>query len=159
MTPYYQDSARCAVLLAEARDWLGTPFSENTAVKGLQGGVSCVRYLEACHAAAGAIVPATLPVLPVEEVRHWHEHHAESKIVEWLAQPAVRGRVRRVDESEAPMIGDLVIMRVQLTEHHIGLWCGPDILHVAIPAGVVAHSTRDPELRAMIRAHYRFYAP
>ena len=157
MIPFYNSLVRRNVLVDEARSWLGTPFSENCAVKGPQGGVSCSRYLAACHTAAGACAAIVLPILPVEQVRHWHEHHAESQILLWLALPEVRGRVRRVDEGAAPLIGDLVVMKVQLTEHHIGLWCGHEILHVAIPAGVVSHSTRDPKLRKMIRGVYRIY--
>ncbi len=158
MIPFYNTLERRAALVIEAHSWLGTPFSENAAVKGRDGGVSCARYLAACHVAAGAIAAVTLPVLPVEQVRHWHEHHSESMILDWLALPEVRGRVRRVDDGEAPMVGDLVVMRVQLTEHHVGLWCGHEILHVAISAGVVSHSTRDPELMRLVRCFYRILA-
>lgn len=155
MSPFYNTDARRAAIVAEARSWLGTPFSENCAVKGPQGGVSCERYQIAVHTATGACPAIELPELPVQNVRHWHEHHADSLILAWLQLPEVRGRVRRVDEDEAPAIGDMAVFLFGKTEHHLGLWCGHELLHVAIPAGVVAHSTRDPKLRAAVRCFYR----
>lgn len=155
MTPFYFTPERQRALVGEARSWLGTPFSENCAIKGQQGGVDCAHYLAACHTAAGACGAIVLPKLPVEVVRHHHEHHAESLILEWLGLPEVRGRVRRVEKDEGAMIGDIVLAKVKLTEHHVGLWCGPDVLHVAIPAGVVSHSTRDPEFMRIVRCYYR----
>lgn len=157
MAPFYKTDARRAAVIAEARSWLGTPFSENCAVKGLQGGVSCDRYQLAVHAAAGACPLLELPVLPVEQVRRWHEHNADSRILGWLGSPKFRGRARRVDEGAAPMIGDIVVLRIKETEHHLGLWAGAEIFHVAIPAGVLSHSARDPELLKLIRCYYRIY--
>ncbi|MBI5689237.1 MAG: hypothetical protein HZC55_04010 [Verrucomicrobia bacterium] len=159
MTPYYQSEERRAALLQEARSWLGTPFRENCALKGPQGGVSCERFQAAVHTATGACPPIELPVLPVEAVRHWHEHHPESLILAWLQLPEVRSRICRLDEAEAPAIGDLAVLEFARTAHHLGLWCGHEILHVAIPAGVVAHSTRDARLRATIRCFYRIHEP
>lgn len=156
-TPFYNTEERRAALVAEARSWLGTPFSENCAVKGPAGGIDCVHYLAACHAAAGACAPVELPVQPVEHVRHWHEHHAESLILEWLGRPEVRGRVRRLDDGEPMMIGDMPLLEVQRTTHHATICCGPELLHVAIPAGVVSHSTRDRELMKKIRCVYRLF--
>lgn len=158
MTPFYNTDTRRNKLLAEAASWLGTPFAENCAVKGEQGGVSCERYQLAVHAATGACPELQLPVLPVEVVRRWHEHHPESLVMQWLQHPEIRGRVRRVDENGPKMIGDLAVMKVQHTEHHLALWAGDWLYHVAIPAGVVRHSTRDPQLRRAIRCFYRIYA-
>lgn len=157
-TPFYNTDTRRSLLLEEARSWLGTPFRENCAIKGRDGGVDCAHYQAACHAAAGACQPLDLPVLPVEQVRAWHQHNASSLIMNWLAQDGVRGRVRRIEPEETPMIGDLVLLKLDLTEHHLGLWCGPELFHVAIPAGVVTHSTRDPDLRNYVRCYYRILA-
>ncbi|MBI5771925.1 MAG: hypothetical protein HZA93_29400 [Verrucomicrobia bacterium] len=157
MTPFYRTDARRAALLQEARSWLGTPFAENCAIKGPRGGVSCERYQLAVHTATGACPPVALASLPVEVVRHWHEHHAESLILGFLGREEVRGRVRRVDDGGPPLLGDLAIFRFAQTEHHLGLWCGHELLHVAIPAGVVVHSTRDPKLRAALRCLYRIH--
>jgi hypothetical protein len=158
MKPYYSTEALQAKLRLEAEAWLGTPFAENCAVRGRQGGVSCERYQVAVHTATGACPPVELPTLAVEKVRRWHEHYRESVILEWLDLPEIRGRVRRVDEAEEPMVGDIAIVKVQQTEHHVGLWAGAWLYHVAIPAGVVRWSTRDPQLRPAIRCFYRISA-
>lgn len=158
MKLFYQDPDRQAQLVREAESWLGTPFSENAAIKGPAGGVSCVRFLAACQAAAGACDPLDLPALPVEIVRHWHHHHAASMITDWLARPEVRGRVRRLEPDAEPMTGDMPLLRVGQTEHHLALVCGPHLLHVTVPAGVVRHSIHDPSLRGMVRAFYRVLA-
>lgn len=99
----------------------------------------------------------TLPDLPVEAVRHWHEHHAESKIMDWLGAPVLRGRVRRLDEEEAPQCGDMAVLRIGLSEHHVGLWLPPLFAHVAIPCGVIMTSIHDPSLRRLVRCFYRLY--
>lgn len=155
MTPFYHTPERRAALMTATRAWLGTPFRENCAVAGLQGGVDCVHFLAAVHAATGACPPLDLPVLPVEQVRSWHLHHAESKILEWFARPEIRGRVRRIDDDEPLLIGDMPVLQLAQTTHHLALWAAPDLMHVAIPAGVVAHSVRDPELLKLIRCTYR----
>ena len=157
MRPFYHSPERQAALLAAARAWIGTPFSENCAVRGPQGGVDCVHFLAAVHAEAGACEPFVLPVMPVQFVRSWHVHHADSLIIEWMGRPEIRGRVRRLDDGEPRMIGDMPVLRLQQTEHHLTLWAAPEIIHVAIPAGVVAHSTRDRELLKSIRCTYRIY--
>lgn len=156
-TPFYHTNERQATLLQEARSWLGTPFSENCAIKGPQGGVDCVNFIAATHTAAGACGAVTLPVLPVEQVRAWHVHNPESKILDWLGRPEVRGRVRVIEPDEPRLIGDLVILKLNLTEHHLTLFCGHELLHVAIPAGVVAHSAQDPDLLKLVRCTYRIY--
>lgn len=153
--PFYRTTERQALLLAEAAAWVGTPFAENCAVRGRDGGVSCDRFQAALHTSTRACPPVDLPVLPVEQVRRWGQHHTASRVLAWLELPEVRGRVQRVDDGAEPLIGDLVVIQVDKTTHHLGCWAWPWIYHVAIPAGVVAHSAADPELREMVRAYYR----
>ena len=153
--PYYRTAARREALLNEARSWLDTPFRENSAVKGKQGGVECRHFLHECHVVGGATERIEIPVKPVEVVRHWHEHHALSLIMDWLNDPSNSGRVVRVDEEDAPMVGDITIIETKRAAHHVGLWCGHEVLHAAIPAGIVAHSTHDPDFMSLVRCHYR----
>lgn len=153
--PYYHTPARQAALCVAARAWLGTPFRENCAVRGPAGGVDCVHFLAAVHAETGACPAIELPVHPVEVIRQWHVHHPESKILDWLGRQDVRGRVRRLDAGEPFLPGDMPVLRVEQAEHHLTLWLAPELVHVAIPAGVVSHSTRDPELLQRIRCTYR----
>lgn len=153
--PYYRIFERRERLLNEARSWVGTPFRENSAVKGPQGGVECRHFVHECHVVGGGCERYHMDVMPIQVVRHWHEHHAISQILAWLNAPELRARLSRVDEAAAPMIGDITIVETQRAAHHMGLWCGHEVLHVAIPAGVVAHSTRDPDFMRLVRCHYR----
>jgi hypothetical protein len=153
--PFYRTEERQRALVAEALSWIGTPFRENHAVKGPSGGVSCERFQAALHESTGAAPHIELEPLPVEVVRHWHEHHSASRIIEWLGRPELRGLVARVDEGEQPMVGDIVVVKVDRTEHHIGVWCESVICHVAIPGGVEARSTRNPKLMELVRCYYR----
>lgn len=155
MSPFFNTDTRRAQLVHEARLWLGTPFRENCAVRGAQGGVDCINYLHAVFVAVGVCEPQTWTPPPVEVVRHWHEHHTTSRILAWLGRPELRGRVRKIEADAAAMIGDLVALKVQRTEHHLGLDVGPEVLHVAIPAGVVSHSKHDPQFVRLIAARYR----
>lgn len=153
--PYYRLSERRQRLSTEARTWIGTPFRENSAIKGRQGGVDCRHFLHECHVATGACPRFYMDVLPVEVVRHWHEHHAVSQILAWLNAPELRGLVVRVDEDDEPQIGDITIIETQRAAHHVGLWCGAGVLHVAIPAGVIENSAADPDFMRLVKCHYR----
>lgn len=159
LAPYYRTDALHYALVAEAQSWLGTPFSENCAIKGRQGGVSCARYLVACHAAAGACDHVELPVLPVEQVRFWHQHHGESMMLKWLEAAAPSGRIRRVDEAEPWLVGDVVFLKIEQTEHHAALFTGSHLYHVTTAAGVVRHSIHHAEVMEMVRCVYRLHEP
>lgn len=155
MRPFYSSAVRRELLLAEAQSWLGTPFRENCAVRGRDGGIDCTHYQAACHTAAGACASLELPHVPVEVVRYWHQHHSVSRILEFLGRPEFRGRVRKVDEGEPPAVGDIAVLRIEHTEHHLGLFTGAHIYHVAIPAGVIRTSVRDAKFMEHVRSYYR----
>ena len=157
MTPFYSTEERQRLVVEEALSWLGTPFSENCAVKGPQGGVSCDRFQLAVHQATGAAPAVEIPSLPVEVVRHWHEHHATSRILDWLHQPEFAGRVKRVDDGEPPMIGDIAVVKLRLSEHHVGLWCGAFVVHVAVNGGVLRTWASDREFMKLVRCYYRIF--
>jgi hypothetical protein len=156
--PYFSTTARQAAFLEAAWSWLGTPFSENCAIRGRQGGVDCVRLAAEVLAAAGALSRLELPVLPVEWVRSWHAHHAESRLLEFFAQPVIRERLRRVHASDEPIIGDIAVLKFRQTENHVALWCGDHAVHTSIHAGVIRTSTANPSFSRAIRAFYRVHA-
>lgn len=158
--PYYHNEARRAWLIHEATSWLGTPFAENCEVKGPQGGVDCRHYLYAVHRECGALsADFWMPKLRVEVVRRWHEHHEHSLLLAGFARPELRERIRLLDEAEEPMIGDVIVLKIEQTEHHLALWCGDRAYHVAIPTGVIFHSTRDPQFSKLVRFRYRIMEP
>jgi len=153
--PFYSTSERQASFLAEARSWLGTPFAENVAVKGSHGGVSCVHYIVAVQVACGAWPTLTLPAQPVEVVRAWHEHHSVSKILDFMARPEIRARLRKVDEDDRPLIGDIAVMQIDHSTHHLALYGGHELFHVTTRTGVISTSSRRGDAAAKIRSFYR----
>lgn len=117
------ESAR-AVVLAEARSWLGTPYHHHARVKG--AGVDCAQILIAVFAACGLIPEIDTGDYPPD----WMLHRDEERYL---------GFVRRyAAEVEAPAPGDLVLYRVGRCYAHAGIvvdW--PVIIHAVRREGVV----------------------
>ena len=156
--PFYRTDERRAAYLAEVKSWEGTPFRENQSVKGPRGGIDCCHFALAVSKATGAAEPGLkLDVLPVEWVRHWHEHRAESRILDFFRLPGIRERLLRIERDETPEIGDFVAIKQEKSVHHLGLYCGHYVAHVTTGAGVVFTSVRVPEFRKMFAAFYRVY--
>lgn len=156
-TPFYQSNERQAAFVLEAMSWVGTPFFENASVKGRFGGVDCVHLAAEVHFHCRALDRISIPKMPVQWVRNWHEHHAESQLLQFFGQPEVRSRLRRIEDGAPPMIGDVAVIRFGKTEHHVALWCGSIAVHVTTAAGVVTVSTSDPEFTGRIRSFYRVF--
>lgn len=140
-------------LQLECESWRGTPFRQQGRVKGAMGGVDCVWFMPLCFLNIGAIGRETFAAV---EVPNYHLNHAEhskvSLIHDWFRQPAVRTRVRRVDEDEPHLDGDMVFPKVGLCEHHFGFRIGNHIYHIARPSGFCRHSIND---LALERSRYR----
>ena len=134
------DQEARAKLRAACDSWLGTPFRERSKVKGPLGGVDCVGFVACVFREIGAI-SEDLKV-PAYDINH-AEHSTKSVLLDWLAQDSartIRARVRRLDEAEPPLDGDLVFPKVGLTEHHLGIAVGQLVYHVIRPTGV-CHQT------------------
>lgn len=157
MKPFYDSVTRQAHFVREAFSWVNTPFSENSAIKGRLGGVDCVHLAAEVHTACGALPSIALPVLPVQWVRSWHEHHTESQLLAFFKQPEIKSRLRKVRKGSKPAIGDVVVMQFKKTEHHVGLWCGESVVQATTTAGVVVTSRHHPDLKDSIRSLYRFF--
>ncbi|MBI5692590.1 MAG: C40 family peptidase [Verrucomicrobia bacterium] len=132
---YFSDRSHVLALAAACTNWLGTPFRARSVVRGPGGGVDCAGFVGAVFAEIGAIPLAV--AVPPYEVNH-AEHSDQSLLRAWFELPAVRVRVRRVDEGEEHLDGDLVFPRVGRCEHHLGIRIGALVWHVARPSGVCA---------------------
>lgn len=131
-TDYFSDGAGVARLATACESWRGTPFRARSCVKGATGGVDCVGFVGAVFLEIGAI-PAAIAIPPYT-VNH-AEHSDESLLRGWFERLEVRARVRRLDEAEAALPGDLVFPVVGRCEHHLGLQLGALVWHVTRGAG------------------------
>ena len=130
---YFGGKGNAVLGLREAcESWRGTPFRARSLVRGPGGGVDCAGFVGACFAQIGAI-PEAVAVPPY--VLNHAEHSEESLLRSWFEAPHVRPRVRRVDEDESHLDGDIVFPVVGRTEHHLGLRIGDLVYHIARPSG------------------------
>jgi hypothetical protein len=114
---YFNTPYRIASLEAEAALWLGTPFRNNSAVRGPGGGVSCHRLASELLFATGALerfeVPkssaAQLASGPVKAILDYIDAHLPHRLAP--INPA----------DEAPLPGDLIVMRENRVLKHIGV--------------------------------------
>lgn len=145
------------LLRAVCESWAGTPFRAHSCVKGAGGGVDCENFLPACLAEIAALDEAARSAIEVPPYDLNHaEHSTVSLFHDWFRQPAVRARVRRVDEGEPALDGDFVFPRVGRCEHHIGFRIGTHVYHVARPSGPCCQSIHDLLLEP---SRYRLLAP
>jgi hypothetical protein len=150
MTPdYFSSRDRVAALRRACEGWLHTPFRERSKVKGPGGGVDCANFVAAVFLEIGAI---TEKIAVPPYANDWAEHNQHSILREWFEQPAARRRVRRVDEAEAHLDGDIVFPKIGQCEHHLGLRIGDAIFHVVRPNGVCRQGIRDVALE---KSRYR----
>jgi len=153
-TDYFaQYPEKVAPVLAICDSWLGTPFRQQSTVKGPLGGVDCGGFVGAVFAEAGAIPEAI--ALPPYEVNH-AEHCADSVLREWFEKPEVRARVRRLDPEEPALPFDMVFPKYGQTEHHLALWYFSGIYHVVRPAGVCLQSLRGLAIHGVKLSPWRY---
>ena len=151
---YFGGKGNAVRRLREAcESWRGTPFRARSLVRGPGGGVDCAGFVGACFAEIGAI-PVVVGIPPYA-INH-ADHSSESLLRGWFEQPAVRERVRRVDEDEPHLDGDIVFPVVGRTEHHLGLRIGGLVYHIARPSGwcvmTVAQLTLAPSRYRLMEA-------
>lgn len=125
--------------------WQGTPFRMRSAVPGAGGGVDCAGFIGAVFTEIGAIDRAI--AIPPYELNH-AEHSETSLFRTWFDLPAVRERVRRLEEEETHLDGDIVFPVVGRVEHHAGLRIGALVFHIARPSGWCAMTVSQLRLHA-----------
>jgi len=143
---------RVAALRAACESWRGTPFRARSCVRGEGGGVDCASFVGAVFLEIGAIDQRVS--VPPYALNH-AEHSDASLLREWFERPDVRGRVRRLDEAEPHLDGDVVFPLVGRTGHHLGLRIGRSVYHIARPSGWCRMNVAQ---LALHRARYRLTA-
>lgn len=147
---YFADRPdRVAALQAALVSWRGTPFRQRSLVKGPGGGVDCAGFLGASFHECGAI-PHAISV-PTYAINH-AEHSDESLLRAWFERDDVRHRVRRVDEDEPHVDGDIVFPIVGRTEHHVAARIGQCVYHIARRSGSCDMTTAQLKIA---RSRYR----
>jgi cell wall-associated NlpC family hydrolase len=117
---------RRADVVAEAREWIGTPYRHMARVKGPKGGCDCLTLLAEVYERAGIVAHVEIPFYPMD----WHLHRAAELYLDGLAAHA--------DEVEAPEPGDAVLFRFGRCFAHGGIvtaW--PWLIHSWNGMGVV----------------------
>lgn len=110
-------------VLSEARDWLGTPWHHQGALKSV--GVDCARLLCEVYHNAG-LIPA---IDPRPYPADWHFHRDEERFIGWLADYA--------EEVDSPEPGDVAVFKFGRCFSHGAIvidW--PLIIHAYMGDGV-----------------------
>jgi hypothetical protein len=124
---------RVARLRAVCESWLYTPFRQRSHVKGPGGGVDCAYFVSSSFLEAGAVdEQIAVPHYDLD----YAEHNVHSLLRDWFEQPKVRERIRRVDEEEPHLDGDMVFPEIGQCVHHIAIRIGNVVYNVWRPAGV-----------------------
>lgn len=113
-----------ALVLEEARSWLGTQFHHAQRVKG--AGVDCAQFLIACYVGLGIVAPFD----PGFYGADWFLHQDGERFRGWVERSCVA-----VDE---PRPGDLLLFRFGRAESHGAIYLGDEqVIHAF--RGITAH--------------------
>lgn len=148
----FKDEQLAQALRRECASWIPTPFRQGCAVKGRAGGVDCVNFVASCLRNVGVITEAI--DIPAYDPEHG-DHSPHSILIDWFSNPLVLARVRKVEEGEATLPGDLVFVKTGQCEHHMGMRFGGDIFHVVRGVGVIIQPIHLKTRPLQIRCTYR----
>jgi hypothetical protein len=148
----FTDPVLARAFRIECASWIPTPFRQGCAIKGRSGGVDCVHYVASCLKAIGQITDEV--EIPSYDPEHG-DHSPHSLLLEWFANPAVAARVRKVEDGEPTLPGDLVMIKTGLCEHHMGIRFGGDVFHVVRGVGVIIQPIYLKTRPLQVRCTYR----
>ncbi|HXA47516.1 MAG TPA: NlpC/P60 family protein [Burkholderiaceae bacterium] len=115
-----QERTQREAVVAEAREWLGTPYHHRAQVMG--AGVDCGQLLVAVYVACGLVAPFETGDYPAD----WMLHREEERYLGWVKKFAV--------ETATPQPGDIVVWQFGRCISHGGIvveW--PQIIHAYRP--------------------------
>jgi len=116
--------ARAAVI-AEAREWIGTPYIPSGRVKGKNGGCDCLTFVAGVYENAGVIDRLPIPHYPPD----WHMHNeAELYLV---GKDDCPGMLNFCNEIEGPpQPADIMLLQFGMCYSHAAIvveW--PTVIH------------------------------
>lgn len=166
--PFFSTPGRQLALITVARAWLGTPFRDHCAIRGI--GADCAGFVHAVLVDVGAIDPLDLPDYALDE----GSHSNQSKLARVLADTGcfVEMWKRENVQSSAPgsplsalrsqldpvpvEVGDLLGFNLGRSTHHIGLVVSNRIfIHAIHPGGVVESHLEDGTYRRRLANIWR----
>lgn len=143
-------SPKRAAVVAEAQEWIGTPFHHAGRVKG--GGVDCLMLLAEIYQRAGIVGRVEPPFY----VPDWHLHRDAERYVEGLLRYA-----REIDgppHGPDPLPGDIALFRFGRTFSHGAIvieW--PRLIHAYWAARIVTWA--DARLYPLAGRPVKFFTP
>lgn len=134
-----------------AREWLGTPFQANQAVKG--AGADCIQFAERVYREAQLLTIAV--TFPSYTLGAGH-HQDSSPLLDWLQD---KGQFMPIRRDRVLMAGDLlvfVIGKTARTVHHVGIALdNKTFAHAIERAGVVVSNIDDPTFERRLHSVWR----
>jgi cell wall-associated NlpC family hydrolase len=128
---YFNSQERIAALEIEGRSWVGTPFVENSAAKGRDGGVSCHFLAAAIYRETGAL-PKDF-VAPRGTARGLKRGPALAMID--FVDASLGDRFDPVESG--PQAGDMIVIAEDERAKHVGVvLTGRRFVHVLRHVGV-----------------------
>ncbi len=135
-----------------ARAWLGTPYVNNSMVKGQ--GVDCSYLLVGAFIDSGVMAPDRLVI--EDYSNEWHLHHSEEKYLKYIKQIA-----DEVPADKPLQVGDILLYQYGRCISHGAIYMGDGIvIHAFVDLGVILSKLDDTLFydakgRSRLRAVYR----
>lgn len=136
-----------------ATAWLGTPYANNSMVKGV--GVDCSYLLVAALVDSGLMKADRLQIENYSN--EWHLHHSEEKYLKYVQQVA-----DEVKEGAPLEIGDFMLYQYGRCISHGAIYIGKGlVIHAFVDYGVIISKLDDvlfydKKGRPRLRAVYRY---
>lgn len=133
--------------------WLGTPYANNSMVKGV--GVDCSYLLVAAAIDSGVMSPDRIHIEKYSN--EWHLHHSEEKYLKYIKQAA-----DEVKEGVPLEIGDFLLYQYGRCISHGAIYIGKGlVIHAFVDYGVIISKLDDvlffdKKGRSRLRAVYRY---
>lgn len=126
---WYNTPERIEALQAAALSWKGTPWGQNSCVKGPNGAVSCHYQPPAIMRETGLVLPFEIPSGPP----NWSMHNKGSLIADFLDSRSEFASIALHDgDLSPPLSGPWVLASLLLPGDLIGLKVGNDVHHLGL---------------------------
>lgn len=146
-----EEAAGRAAIIAEALDWIGTPFLDCADIKGPKGGVDCAMLCARVFIDTGRVAPFDPRPYSPDQMRN----SPDELCLKWI-QEKLGGR-----EVEQPRVADVAIWHFGLSHSHFGIVVnGREVVHAFKRARMVMMTPMDADFLRFESTHkVRFPRP